>query len=109
MLALAESPAFDPNRFMDVAYPETRSRSFHDAFEPGSTLKAFLVAGALDAGAITTDTILPTAEGKLRVPGKLITDHWSPVTDHRSLTWGRLVSTWTLKLQSRAEDPGWPR
>ena len=43
-MALAESPGFDPNRFRELTYASTRSRAFLDAAEPGSTLKAFLVA-----------------------------------------------------------------
>ncbi|MCG8591862.1 MAG: transpeptidase family protein [Proteobacteria bacterium] len=74
ILALAEAPGFDPNRFRDVPYPETRSRAFLDAVEPGSTLKSFLVAAALDAGVIHSDDSLDCENGRYRVPGKTIRD-----------------------------------
>jgi cell division protein FtsI (penicillin-binding protein 3) len=73
ILALAEWPRFDPNRFRELPYPSTRSRSFLDAFEPGSTLKAFLAAAALDAGVVGAGEAL-NIEGGVRVPGKWIRD-----------------------------------
>jgi cell division protein FtsI (penicillin-binding protein 3) len=73
ILALAERPAFDPNRFRQLSFPDTRSRAFQDALEPGSTIKAFLVAAALEAGAVRPgdhfDCSVP-----LSVPGKTIRD-----------------------------------
>lgn len=74
VLALAEAPGFDPNRFRDLDYADTRARTFTDLVEAGSTMKAFLVASALDAGRIATDTELDTGEGWMRVPGKTIRD-----------------------------------
>ncbi len=73
ILALAEWPRFDPNRFRELPYRSTRSRAFLDAFEPGSTLKAFLAAAALDAGAVGAGESVDIAGG-VRVPGKWIRD-----------------------------------
>jgi cell division protein FtsI (penicillin-binding protein 3) len=75
ILSLAEAPSFDPNFFRQLDYTETRSRAFHDAVEPGSTLKVFLVAGALEAGVIRADEQIDTGLGRLAVPGKVIRDH----------------------------------
>jgi cell division protein FtsI (penicillin-binding protein 3) len=75
VLALAEAPGFDPNRFRHMDYEKTRSRAFLDGVEPGSTLKAFAVAAALDAGAISPNEVIDTGEGWMRVPGKTIRDH----------------------------------
>jgi cell division protein FtsI (penicillin-binding protein 3) len=74
VLALAEAPAFDPNRFRTVPFANTRAHAFLDAQEPGSTLKAFLVAAALEKGAIRADQLFDCEEGTLRVPGKTIRD-----------------------------------
>jgi cell division protein FtsI (penicillin-binding protein 3) len=74
ILALVESPSFDPNRFREVDYPRTRSRAFLDAAEPGSVLKAFLVAAALEHGAIDEDQRFDCENGQYRVPGKLVRD-----------------------------------
>ncbi len=75
ILALAEAPGFDPNRFREFDFASTRSRAFLDAAEPGSTLKAFLIAGALESGSIATDELFDCEEGAFRVPGKTIRDH----------------------------------
>ena len=74
MLAAAESPGFDPNRFRRTAYAATRSSAFLDAMEPGSAMKAFLVAGALEHGVIGARDVIDTEGGRMRVPGKTITD-----------------------------------
>ena len=52
ILALAENPGFDPNHFRSLDFASTRSRAFADAIDPGSTLKTFLIAAALEEGAI---------------------------------------------------------
>jgi cell division protein FtsI (penicillin-binding protein 3) len=75
ILSLAEAPGFDPNDFRNVPYASTRSRAFLDALEPGSTMKAFLVAAALEADAVAQDTRIDTGDGWVRVPGKTIRDH----------------------------------
>ncbi len=74
ILALAERPGFDANRFREVRYTATRSRAFLDALEPGSTLKAFLVSGALDAGTLQANQTIDCGDGRLRIPGKTIRD-----------------------------------
>ncbi|MBW2497645.1 MAG: penicillin-binding protein 2 [Deltaproteobacteria bacterium] len=75
VLALAEAPGFDPNRFREMDYAETRARSFTDVVEAGSTMKVFLIATALDSGRIDPWTELDTGEGWMRVKGKTIRDH----------------------------------
>ena len=75
ILSLAEYPPTDPNDFRSLDFKSTRSRAFHDAVEPGSTFKAFLIAGALDAGVIQADEMIETSPGWLRIPGKTIRDH----------------------------------
>jgi cell division protein FtsI (penicillin-binding protein 3) len=74
LLALAELPSFDPNHFRDLDYDGTRSRAFLDAVEPGSTLKAFLVAAALEHEVITTVDRFDCENGKFEIPGKTIRD-----------------------------------
>ncbi len=74
ILALAEAPGFDPNRFRELPYAASRSRAFLDAIEPGSTFKVFLVAAALERGAIEPSTRFDCEHGSFRVPGKTIRD-----------------------------------
>jgi cell division protein FtsI (penicillin-binding protein 3) len=72
--SLAEAPSFDPNRFRDLDYDSTRSAAFLDAVEPGSAFKPFLVAAALEQGAIRPDELIDCGDGTFRVPGKTIRD-----------------------------------
>ncbi|MEZ4332841.1 MAG: penicillin-binding transpeptidase domain-containing protein [Myxococcota bacterium] len=74
VLALAEAPGFDPNRFREIDYARTRARTFLDAVEAGSTMKVFLAASALDQGDVDESTLLDTGEGWIHVPGKTIKD-----------------------------------
>ncbi len=74
ILALAEWPGFDPNGFRRLPYAETRSRAFLDALEPGSTLKAFLVAAALEGGSLRVSDVVDCEDGSLALPGKTIHD-----------------------------------
>jgi len=74
ILSLAEAPGFDPNHFRELDYRSTRSGAFLDASEPGSSFKAFLIAAALDKGAISADERIDCGDGSLRVPGKTIHD-----------------------------------
>jgi cell division protein FtsI (penicillin-binding protein 3) len=75
LLALAELPSFDPNGFRKLDYDETRSRAFLDAAEPGSTLKTFLIAAALERGVIGPDDRFDCENGVFEIPGKTIRDH----------------------------------
>ncbi len=75
LLALAEAPDFDPNRFRETPYPATRSRAFLDALEPGSTLKAFLMAAALESRTISPGDGIDCENGSFQIPGKVIRDH----------------------------------
>jgi cell division protein FtsI (penicillin-binding protein 3) len=81
VLALAERPTFDPNNFRAVSFPDTRSRVFTDVAEPGSTFKTFVIAAALEAGAVRA-TDMFDLRGGLHVPGKWIKDlHPHPELD----------------------------
>jgi cell division protein FtsI (penicillin-binding protein 3) len=75
VLALAEAPSFDPNHFRELLYADTRSRTFLDAIEPGSTLKTFLVAAALENGTLTPEDVIDCENGTFTLPGKTIRDH----------------------------------
>jgi cell division protein FtsI (penicillin-binding protein 3) len=87
ILALAEAPRFDPNRFRETDYGSTRSRAFLDAVEPGSTLKIFLVAAALEDGAISKVEAIDCRGGRLRIPGKTVRD----ARDHGWLDAGGVI------------------
>jgi cell division protein FtsI (penicillin-binding protein 3) len=74
VLALTEVPTFDPNYFRELDYRATRSRAFLDAADPGSALKIFLMAAALERGAIAPEDRFDCENGAFRVPGSVIHD-----------------------------------
>lgn len=74
ILALASQPSFNPNERSSIRDGRFRNRALSDRFEPGSTMKPFIVAAALESGAITAQTQLPTAGGELTLFGHRIRD-----------------------------------
>jgi cell division protein FtsI (penicillin-binding protein 3) len=74
VLALANLPAFNPNNRATLDARKARNRAITDVFEPGSTLKPFTVAAALEAGVIKPNTVLQTAPGYLTVGDATIHD-----------------------------------
>jgi cell division protein FtsI (penicillin-binding protein 3) len=75
ILTLAESPSFDPNDFRHLDFASTRSQAFADAVDPGSTLKTFLIAAALEEGTLQVGDLVNCEDGSFQVPGKTIHDH----------------------------------
>lgn len=74
VLALANLPTFDPNRRETFQSSKLRNIAITDTFEPGSIMKPFTAALALDLGRITPSTIFDTGNGKFRYQGSTISD-----------------------------------
>ncbi len=74
VLALANYPSFNPNNRAQLAGERTRNRAITDLFEPGSTLKSFTVAAALDANLVRSGTLVDTTPGYYKVGAKTIRD-----------------------------------
>lgn len=71
---VAEVPTFDPNRFWLADPSRFRARAFVDAFEPGSTLKPFTIALALEEGVVGPDDEFDCEGGMWRVLDRKIHD-----------------------------------
>src|SRR5439155_17295672 len=67
-------PDYNPTNRANVSGAQTRNRSVTDLFEPGSTMKPFTVAAALEAGIVTPDTMIQTAPGSMTIGGWTISD-----------------------------------
>ena len=74
VLALANYPSFTPNSHTNLTGAQLRNRAITDTFEPGSTMKPFVVGLALEQGIVTPDTIIQTGGGKLAMGGFTIRD-----------------------------------
>lgn len=72
--AIAHYPTFNPNAFSEFPSHTWRNRAVTDAFEPGSTVKIFLAAAALESGLFTPRTKVDCEGGKLRVGSHTIND-----------------------------------
>lgn len=74
VLALANYPSFNPNRRVNLSGEQLRNRVLTDSFEPGSTMKPFITALALDKGMVTPNTPINTAPGRITIGGSTISD-----------------------------------
>ena len=74
ILALANWPTYNPNSRNRVARERMRNRALTDVFEPGSTMKPFTIASALDSGHVRPDTVIQTAPGTLTLGPNTIHD-----------------------------------
>ncbi len=74
VLALVNQPDYNPNNRANVTGRQTRNRSLTDLFEPGSTMKPFTIASALDLGIVKPDTMIQTGTGPMSLGGWTISD-----------------------------------
>ncbi|QHE75242.1 peptidoglycan D,D-transpeptidase FtsI family protein [Hydrogenophaga sp. PBL-H3] len=74
VLALANYPSYNPNRRVNLSGEQLRNRVLTDSFEPGSTMKPFIISLALDKGMVTPTTPINTAPGRITIGGSTISD-----------------------------------
>ena len=74
LLALANFPSYSPADRRNLTGAQLRNRAVTDTFEPGSTMKPFIAAWAMESGRVTPNTIIQTAPGRLTITGSTITD-----------------------------------
>jgi cell division protein FtsI (penicillin-binding protein 3) len=70
--ALASSPSFDPNKPQNSSSQERRNRSVTDTFEPGSTLKTFVIAQAIESKLVKPNTKIFCENGAFRIGKRVI-------------------------------------
>lgn len=74
ILAMVNQPSHNPNNRGSLRREASRNRAVTDLFEPGSTIKPFTVAAALESGSINPRMTLDTAPGTFRVGNHTIRD-----------------------------------
>ena len=74
ILALANYPSYSPSRRVNLSGEQLRNRALTDSFEPGSTMKPFTVALALEKGLVKPETMIQTAPGRINITGLTISD-----------------------------------
>jgi cell division protein FtsI (penicillin-binding protein 3) len=74
ILALANWPTYNPNARNKVTRDSMRNRALTDVFEPGSTMKPFTIATAIEAGKVRPDSVIHTEAGALTIGSATIHD-----------------------------------
>jgi len=74
VLAMVNQPSFNPNNMTGQKKENFRNRAVTDIFEPGSTMKSFSVATALESGKFKADTLVDTSPGWIHVGNHTIHD-----------------------------------
>lgn len=74
VLAMANQPSFNPNDRSEFSPARYRNRAVTDIFEPGSSIKPFVLAAALESGAFKSNSTVDTSPGSFKVGSKLIQD-----------------------------------
>ena len=87
VLAMVNEPDFNPNNRMSFKGPTPRNRAVTDLFEPGSTMKPFTIAAALESGKFRPDTLIDTAGGAIQFGNRVIRD----VHPYGTLTVARVI------------------
>jgi cell division protein FtsI (penicillin-binding protein 3) len=70
ILAMVNQPSYNPNARGRARGEAVRNRAVTDVFEPGSVIKTFTVAAALESGKVTPQTVIDTAPGQIQVAGR---------------------------------------
>ena len=91
VLAMVNQPSYNPNRFSERVGDIKRNRAVTDVLEPGSTIKPFTIAAALEEGDFSSRDTIDTAPGRFNV-GKYV------VRDFKN--YGELSLTGILKNSS---------
>lgn len=74
VLAAVNAPSFNPNARSRYALQTYRNKALTDLFEPGSVIKPFSIASALESHQVTPDTIIDTRPSWMMVHGHIIRD-----------------------------------
>ena len=74
VLALANYPSYLPAKRQNLSGAQLRNRALTDTFEPGSTMKPFVIALALEKGLVTPTTPIQTAPGRISIGRSTISD-----------------------------------
>jgi len=74
ILAMANSPSFNPNNRKNTAIHRLRNRAITDIYEPGSTMKPLSMLTALEFGTAEQSTVIDTSPGWMRLGGRRVSD-----------------------------------
>jgi len=104
VLAMVNQPSYNPNQ-SDMDNEGLRNRAVTDVFEPGSVMKPFAVASALETGRWTPTTPIDTTPGRINVGRHTISDHhnYGPIDLTRLITKSSNVAATKVALDLEPE------
>ena len=106
VLAMANQPSYNPHNKVNMTdFSVLRNRAITDVFEPGSTIKAFTIAAALETGIYSIDTVIETSPGWMTVSGNTIRDifNYGPLTVEKVITKSSNIGASKIALKIGAE------
>ncbi|WP_019027210.1 peptidoglycan glycosyltransferase FtsI [Colwellia piezophila] len=74
ILAMTNSPSYNPNNRRNTAIHRFRNRAITDVYEPGSTMKPLTAMAALEFGSVNVNTVINTSPGWMRLGGRRVSD-----------------------------------
>lgn len=106
VLAMVNQPSFNPNNRASFNSANYRNRAVTDVFEPGSTMKSFTVAAALELGKIKPATRINTSPGYLHVGNNTIRDavNYGEIDITRILQKSSNIGATKIALSMTAEE-----
>jgi cell division protein FtsI (penicillin-binding protein 3) len=104
VLAMVNQPSYNPNN-SGFDTDGLRNRAITDVFEPGSVMKPFAVASALETGRWTPSTPIDTTPGRINISGHTISDHhnYGPIDLTRLITKSSNVAATKVALDLEPE------
>ena len=106
VLAMANQPSYNPHNKVNMTdFSVLRNRAITDVFEPGSTIKAFTIAAALETGIYSMDTVIETSPGWMMVSGNTIRDifNYGTLTVEKVITKSSNIGASKIALSIGAE------
>lgn len=105
VLAMVNWPSYNPNQ-PSIDSEGLRNRAVTDVYEPGSVMKPFSIASALEAGIVTPDTPIDTTPGRISIGGYTISDHhnYGPLDVTRVITKSSNVGATKIALELDSEQ-----
>lgn len=106
VLALANYPSYAPDKRQNLSGEQLRNRALTDTFEPGSTMKPFTIALALETGRVRPQTVIDTTPGRLTIAGSTISDthNYGALTVEGVIQKSSNVGTTKLAMQMPARE-----
>jgi len=106
LLALANWPSYNPNQRAHLSGAQLRNRAITDIFEPGSTMKPFTTALALNSARVRPESTFNVAPGRMTIGNHTISDAhaYGVLTVEQILQKSSNIGTAKMALQIPAQE-----